>query len=126
MKLRDIYKLVEVLHVEWQLGDEIQPTRIEIFQSEVRQDTFLVKVWQIDRYRLHPITAENLTKNDLQDYILSADNVADEGVLVDRTWFLDFVSDFKNPFQAEGVQQAREIVLEQLRKYEFSITGRRD
>lgn len=70
-----IFELVKVIELDITLGDDLIPTRIEIFQDTARSDFFRCRVWELEYFRLIPTFPmdENGEQLHISDDVIQAE-----------------------------------------------------
>jgi hypothetical protein len=101
----DVFKLVEVLEFDLEVGGHFLPTRVELFRDTERKNRWRCRMWERELFRL----TMTLGKGKKTKPMLS-----DEELLIERTWEL---SDRFEDFEAKDSKAAMKKFLTSLRTY---------
>jgi hypothetical protein len=108
----DIFKLVNTLEFDLEVGNHFLPTRIELFQDTERKRRWRCRMWERELCRMtFTLSKDSKSRKRCQ---------SDEEVLVERTWEL---SDRFEDFAAPTAQAALKIFLSALRTHLERVTS---
>lgn len=103
----DVFKLVNTLEFDIEVGEHFLPTRVELFQDTERKGHWRCRMWERDLYHLQ-LTLPQGKKRKLKRA------ESDEEVLVERTW--EVSSRFED-FKAPTARVALKKFLDAFREY---------
>jgi hypothetical protein len=112
-----VFELVKVVEIDISMSDEDSwINRIELFQDSEQAGRFRCRVWESELFRLTPSFPRD-QKNEPAD-------VTYDAILVERgIGQSEIASTLHEPFTAESVEAALEMVIRDLKNYLEAVTG---
>jgi hypothetical protein len=94
-----MFILINTVEIDVMVGEEILPTRVEIFRKADKSNTYRWRVWQVECYRIIPTLG--VVDSESRD-------VADELIMTERSWR---IAGLESELNARNDQEALEACL---------------
>jgi hypothetical protein len=98
-----MFILINTVEMDVMVGEDILPTRVEIFRKVDKSNTYRWRVWQVECYRIIP--ALGVAESEGQD-------MADELIMTERSWR---ISGLESELNARNDQDAFDACLDAIK-----------
>lgn len=101
-----VFQQYEVFEVDLTVGQEMHPTRVEIFKELGSDDHYRVRIWQIEMFRISPTFPQD-SRTGVPSHAFT-----DESLMIQREWLL---KENHLSFRGTSIEEVRQTILADLR-----------